>query len=276
MITVSAIFFALAVGLLIGGLYGSPTVTARQANAISDLGRTLTQQTTQLEPYKTYATRVSPVFLVNKLTGYRIAVVITGDYPDTGASVADTLEQAGATVTGVMTLGTRASGDDSDVARRLATISRAGSQAPASRQELVTALANIVAHGDNPERALLPSLVSVGMVTTHADTDFSIGCHDAVIVGGGREADAGRIDEIDAPLVRGLQNSGITVTMAEPESATVSDVAAYHAAGLQLATVDDVDTVIGQTSLVLSFKRDPDDFGVKPTAHQLMPDPAAP
>src|SRR5437588_9396652 len=83
--TISAIFFALAVGLVVGSLYVSPRLADRQTRAIESLrktfNKTIADQQAELTHYQQYAAHVTPALLRDKLIGADVAVVQTGDYP---------------------------------------------------------------------------------------------------------------------------------------------------------------------------------------------------
>jgi hypothetical protein len=78
------------------------------------------------------------------------------------------------------------------------------------------------------------------------------------------------VEDLEAGLLRGLQDAGVRVVGAERTDADPSSMEYFASQGL--ATVDNIDELPGKVALVLALDGADGDFGVKDTADSLLPD----
>ena len=99
--------------------------------------------------------------------------------------------------------------------------------------------------------------------------DLAQPCRLFVLGGGSR--DDGTPNAVDGPLLEGFRAvpGPVTLVGCEPLAAEVSSVPAYQAAGI--STVDCVDQPLGQLALPFALRGDLGDYGLKPTARQVLP-----
>lgn len=267
--TISAIFFALAIGLVVGSLYVSAGVAARQTNAIEKLKQTLVEQNTSLNQQvshdEQFVRDITPVFLKNKLAGEPVAIVQTGDYPDATSEARQALDLAGAHILSVTAI--RRSRPDEVIDAQLSALHAQDSRFPADRAGLVNVVAGILAHGDASDSPLMAALKDKDFLTTDPDSDYTTGAHYVVIVAGSSDAASNlHIADVDQPLITALQSRGVTVVACEEQNVQVSDIPAYNALNLNLKLVEDVQSDIGHCTLVMALKEAREENGGKPAA----------
>ena len=92
-----------------------------------------------------------------------------------------------------------------------------------------------------------------------------------VVIAGGSSRDEGdnRYEAIDIPLIRELKKYSLPVIGVETTDAKISYIEMYKKQNI--STVDNVDTIIGQTSLILVMTGKEGHYGVKNSANSLMP-----
>lgn len=275
-VTIAAIFFALTAGLVVGSLFVSPQVADRQKDAIVRLQRRIdddvNQNRKQISMLREYAANTRPVVVRNRLRGRTVALVQSGDYSDMLDDVREVLNQAGARFLSV-TIIDRGLAHPEEAAGVLSTLHRADSRIPADRQEFLRMLARVLARGASSET--LDSLRGQSLVHMDAGGDYSTGAQCVVLLGGSRRDPSQRIAQIDLPLLKALQEDAVTVVACEHLDASYSDIPFLHSGDLDIATVDHVDTDPGKLSLIYSLRGEKDDYGIKSTAHRLVPAPPA-
>lgn len=277
-VTVAAIFFALTVGLVVGSLFVSPRIADRQERAIEALRKTFNalseenkEKALQLSQYKECLSSTMPLAIRGKLSGATVALIQTGDYPDARAKVMESLQLAGARVVSQTTIEQKFARPDEVLNPILATLHSKDPRFPADRDGLADALALILAHGDSLIAGFIPSLEKEGFLQTEVGNDYLTPVRYVVIVAGRRASESDRPALVDLPIVIALQKQGLTVAACEPEESQTSDIAAYHTLKIDMATVDNIDSEIGRCALIFALLGEKDDYGVKPTAHHLLP-----
>lgn len=277
-VTISAIFLALTVGLVVGSLFVSPhsanqlrktidalRVTQNQALAKNDdLNRSLRHK-------DEFITSVLPSLLKNQLKDQAIAVIQTGDYPDAGSAAHGALQMAGAHPLVAFTIEHELDRADALLQTRLTKLHESDPRFPDSRAALIEAVARTLAHGDSGADGIMPLLAKNGFITAGDGADFVTPVSYAVIVAGSRLEGGDRVTNVDQPLIAALQRVGIKVVVCESSDALESDVAAFQGLNLDVATVDNINTDIGRYALVLALRGDKDDYGEKVTAKHLIP-----
>ncbi len=272
-----AIFFMLGFGILIGASYYGPVQVSHQKEAFKTLAAETNRVVQDRDQARERLTKdegvlaaLRPTLVRGKLAGKRVILIQTGDFAEATEDANTALGDAGATVVATVTLtdkwGTLAP------KQRGALHSIADPADPTAQDAaLLAALASVLisgtASGPAPAANLL-ALQSAGLVTLSGD--LSQPCALFVLVGGSR--DDTPQNAVEGPLLDGFKaaSSSVTVVGCEPYSAAASSISAYQAAGI--ATVDCIDLPLGQIALPFALRGELGDYGLKPTAHQPLPD----
>ena len=272
--TITAIFFALAVGIVIGSSFVQSAIVDRHTRRLEDLGAQFNREVGPLREanrqYAAFVEQIAPALVANKLGGIRVALVQTGDYPDTVRRVRDALERAGAKVASETVI-------PADFLQ----------QVEAKKASLTARLTNHEFVADGPEGVLKLLAEALGAPGHQSDVnalegegivmsegDYSRPVSFVVVVGGATAKDGIRSAEVDVPLIQELRSLVSTVIAAEPSNAEISYVESLR--GAEIPTVDNAETDIGAVALVMALQGPSGDYGVKQTARSgLLPAPAA-
>jgi Copper transport outer membrane protein, MctB len=269
-----AVFIALAVGILIGAALGSDVISGAADRLEDDLSEDLDEVRAEnsdlreeLAFEENFSAQLAPAVTADRLVAQEVALIGLGDV-DTATlndDVDAALDQTGAELTLV---GSVREPPDADalIEQLLPLRERA---APEGEQLEIAAerAGRLLAGSGELPRELLPTLMS----------EFSgnpEGLDGAVVVRAPAEdlnqRDAEAVEELEAGLLRGLQDADVRVVGAEREDADPSSIEYFANQGL--ATVDNLDQLPGKVALVLALDGADGDFGVKETADSLLPD----
>lgn len=276
-VTISGIFFALAIGMVIGSQFLSPGIAVRTNKAIESMRSTIVQQNLaldqKLKQRDKFENDTLPSLLHAKLAGATVAIVQTGDYPTAANDAREALEMAGATVASMTVIERK--GPDEKIDSQLTSLRAKDSRFPSNRAELASDVATVLAQGDSADNGLMNALEQEQFLTSGPKSDYVTPVHYVVIVAGSRnDVSNHHISAVDQPLIVSLRKQGLTVVACEPENAEISDIPTYRTLNLNVATIDNVDSSIGHYGLVLALNGGQDakgDYGVKATAKDLMP-----
>lgn len=280
LVTVSAIFFALTIGLVIGSLYLSPQLAERQNRAIDALrialDRDVREQRERVQRYEDFFEQALPALVQRRLLGAGVALVQIGDYPELTEKVRDVLQLADATILSRTTLLAGLSRPEPLLKSTLSTVRREAPEVPADRQELVRTLASLLTGSLNAPEKIVEPLARAGLIQYDRNSEYTRPARFVVLLAGSQEASSLRPGNLDAPLITELQKRNVVVVMCEPFAARFSDVEAYRELKLQVSTVDNADQDIGRCALVYALRSEPGFYGIKPLARRLFPPPLRP
>ena len=272
----TAIFLMLGVGILFGSSVVGPSQVRRQSQSIAAL-RIEADKVAQdrdgardrLAKDETVLSALRPKLVRGKLAGQRVVLIQTGDYLDAAQAANTALTDAGATVVATVALSDKWGTLTAKRREALATVAPA-SDPTAQDAALLAALASSMTTGTDaggPSADALAAMQGQQLVTVTGD--LSQPCHLFVLVGGSR--DGGSPDAVSGPLLEGFRTvpGPVTLVGCEPLAAEVSLIPAYQSAGI--STVDCVDQPLGQLALPFALRGDLGDYGLKPTARQVLP-----
>jgi len=262
--TIAAIFLALGVGIVIGSSFVQSAIVERQTRRLEELNARFSNQVLfEQERNQQYAGFIEALYqrLKERLSNVRVALVQTGDYPDTVQRVREALDHAGATISCVVVIDssfpTRA---ETNLTTVLPKLRDSHPNLPAEAGSLLRVLAADLARG-GPESDL-NALADENLIRWEGDVSRP---NDYVIlIGGASEEKENRAERLDAPLIAQLRTHGVNIIVAEPKEAALSYIPLLG--GGDVTTVDNADTDIGRIALVLAFRAARGDYGVKRTA----------
>lgn len=280
--SLAAVFLALAVGIVIGTSFaksmpsdstGRRTIQ-RYERVMRDLRGQIIKSTSKsaeeeaaLKSSQDYCRAMMPFVVKNKLYWRNVVVIQTGDNDDLTGSVKQALQMAGAGVQCTADISsTFQFSDDTAISQALTTAGIGTSGNPSvDRQKLFRVLASIMCSGQ--ASYLVPKIEKAGVAAITGDC--SKACKLVVFVGGSSSESKCLAQTVDAPVIASLQKMGVTAVGCEPSNAGFSYVPLWHKAGI--ASIDNADTAIGQTSLIYALNGESASFGIKKTADRLIP-----
>ncbi|MCR6546285.1 copper transporter [Dehalobacterium formicoaceticum] len=273
-----AIFLALGIGMLIGSqTLGNEFIGSQQEALINRLegdfqqlriqnGLTQSQLAAANEEADTYqeiCRQMMPALIKNKLENYRVVVVQTNSNQKNSLNeIINPLELAGAQVDAVISLA-----NDFSLAHVSSSLTLPETDAEKPIMEL---LGEAILFGD--ENGIMSDFAEEGMINISGVTGNSI---DAVILVGGSDRESEeQVKNLDLILADFFIRKDVKVIGVESSSVSYSYIPYYNQNGHSklMATVDNIDDITGQISLIYSILGAKGDFGVKETAKSLMPD----
>lgn len=284
MITVVGLLFALGIGIM-SGLAMAPSVKTavkdRTEQMVKSLQDQFNKQNQQIQAgdrerdhHAKFATALFPWIIQGKLTGKRFALIQTGDYPDTARLTKEILEEAGATVSSVTVIDhsfpTRVQTNSSKI---LPALLAGRPTLPNDASAVLTVIGMIVARGGPSGSQDLEPMENARLI--RRDGDYTVANDYVVIVGGASLENDSRAESLDVPLVKLLRMEGKTVVEVEPETAAISYVPILRDS--EISTIDNADTDMGRIALVLAFRAERGNYGVKGSASSgVLPSPQSP
>ncbi|MHB1419682.1 MAG: copper transporter [Bacillota bacterium] len=275
-----AVFLALGVGILTGtAVIGSDVYVREQQQIVDRLEKDfeflreqnrLSRQEVAVfrstsDNYQKFAQEIIPELIKDRLKGVRVAIIETNSYSDIEDMVG-TLKVAGAKV--VSTTIMQSSLDFSDkvaaakIAETLVPVMKVSGNLAA---RVIPQIASGIYEGKDTE--VLELLKENGYIVTEGQYGSPL---DALIIAGGsQEENTALFYNLDLPLISYFKDHDINIIGVEPTWAIHSYMRAYQ--GQHITTVDNIDTMPGQTALVLALEGRPGNYGTKSTAQRLLP-----
>lgn len=270
--SLTAVFVALAVGILIGAALGSDVISGAADNLekslksdLNDSRAEVTSLQGQLNDERSFEKLVYPAIVSGRLQREKVALVGLGDLPDAVKNgVQSAIDPSGARLSEVSVIR-----EPPDVSSLLATIPRYRNKrvTRADRLDLAALKAGraLVGRGDL-------GLFRDSLLARFSGSSRSI---DAVVVARYPPADlspreAAATTALEDSLIKGLRSTGVNVVGVELSDDETSSVGYYSDQGL--ASVDDIDRLAGMVALVATLAGAEGSFGVKSTADSLLPD----
>ncbi|MBO8170026.1 MAG: copper transporter [Thermoanaerobacteraceae bacterium] len=266
--TLVAVFLALAIGILVGTTMVSDQALVEQQQQIIDRlesdfaalrERTRESQQemsvfkTATDNYRQFARQVYPLVVSSRLQGIQAALLITGeaDYTD----LVSNLSVSGLEIHPVIGVNKHGLVDNEGMVSD-----------PVQVKILAKQLAAYLISGVQTE--LLKKWEQAGLykVYQRSDTEPAV----VIVVGGSNnDSDVAWIKHFDIPLIKELKEYEKVIVGTEYSQVAFSYVKYYQMEGI--STVDNIDTILGQTALAFLLEGRPGHYGVKPTAQSVLP-----
>jgi hypothetical protein len=272
--SLTAVFLALAVGILIGAEFGDDVVSSTRQNLEQSLSSNLADEreraaelAAELSRTNEFSELVYPALVQDRLEGMRVGILALGGFPgNLSAEIEDALQPTGARLVAVGVA--REPPDLGDLAGDLSETRFSDLETnPDSVQALGTGIGRQLVFGG----ALLEKVRS----DVFSRVSGAFGDIDALIVVRDQPDDldssersaAGRLE---TGLIDGVTATRVVAVGAEAEDADSTSIPFFQSR--DIASVDNVDQVAGRVAMVLSLLGARGSFGTKDTADSLLPD----
>ncbi len=282
-----AVFLALGIGMLIGNSFVGMASIESQNRALADVQRNVSEVRRQVQAthrenvvlqtrlderdraVRALATAVTQGLLAD----HRVAVVVLGPpkRPETVTELTNMIVLAGAPAPTV----TRISPDwlPRDPETRNTILARL--QVPPGKAGIEAAnrkLAHAITSGSRTAALREAAALSPGL---QLDGDYQTPVGAVILVDASQPSSEETLsipaeDVTERPMLTEWRGMGLKVVAAEAETAPVSLIAFFR--GLDVATVDNVDTSIGQLASVMALVIGSGNYGVKASADRLLPE----
>ncbi len=272
-LSLAAVLFALAVGVLIGVAIGDSNLVSSAQNGIvrnlrSEVAgsqHNLERVGSRLSEQETLATDLWPFAVHGVLSERSIGLVFLGDSSDQIDSlVRDGVGEAGGNVKAVVAV--REPLDTNGIAGQAGTHYAALTTNPALLRQFGAHIGREMVSGGK-----LLERVQTRLFSSY---DGNLGSLEGLVVARGDPAGMSRAAarataEFESGLVTGVASKGVPAVGVELSSTEPSQIPWYKTENL--ASVDDLETIAGRTALALALAGDHGAYGVKPTADALLP-----
>ena len=290
-VTIVAVFLALAIGLLGGGAFVQPALqdqlerqTLEQLRNNAELREQLDEVRAEVSAMNGFASSAMPYLARDRLVGSTAVIVAHEEVEDdVVASAEEALTIGGAEVVGSFSASSDLLSENPETQAQLADIVGVFSAPP---EELSAAAAAALARRlraapddeASPEDDVLNRLLSAGFLDTSGEATLDeIGRSGQIVVvlaGGATEEPALAPDAFAVPLVDALVELDVPVAAGESFTTPVPYVGAVDGDGV--VTVDDLDLTMGGAALVLGLDRllatgEGGTYGLKDGADPLPP-----
>jgi hypothetical protein len=296
-VTIVAVFLALAIGLLAGSAYVEPGLVDQLQDQTNDLTGELREREAQLsetraevEGLDAFVDAALPYLTQNRLLGVSVVVLAQEGVEDSLLGEAQrSLLDAGANVPAVISVRNEVASEDPDTRARLeealGTVGVAPEDLPGLAASAIAARLANGRDGDSVDDDLLARLLSDGFLAP-VGSGLSEGTLEqvgsvgqvVVVLGGGQDEEpAVGPDAFLVPLVEELATLGVPVAAGESATTAVRFVEAVRGTD-GVVTVDDLDLTMGGVALVVGVDRlletgEGGAYGVKDGAEVLPPLP---
>lgn len=275
LITLVAVFLALAVGISVGSAFLAGSSVERQvARGLErEFGAlrkeneaqkaALSEMSEQLRQTSRFGRMAVPVMVQGRLSHRRVAVIQTGDYPYAMQSAVSALEYAGAEVVSVTTISNIESVNSSDRIKSAAKEISGSNQVEDPQTVILDTVAKSIAL--SPEEGWMSMLEQKGIISRSGLYLRKVSA--IVIVGGSKEGGSRRTN---LRLIEKLKAVGANCIVGVEQCDTaVSYIADYQREGI--SSVDDIDLPMGQVALVFAMSGEEGSYGIKRSADRLLP-----
>ncbi len=271
--SLTAVFLALSVGLLIGGLFLSRTPNEIQERLIRSIKRDLETINTEnaknrqlVERLRAVLREVQPRLANPKMSTRRVAVIQTGDDADALSEVLSLLRNSGTDPVVIVSVTDRwMKLKDSDRVRISNALRKVSPKLPEGSDALIKSLANSICL---PEfQPALDTLHRDGLIRIANQTNTLANC--VIVVGGSSRYGGDRPIELDRPLLRQWKSIGLPVAGVEQSTAYVSHIPVFRESGI--GCIDAIDTAIGAICFTWLFDAPPAVYGIGSMADRLLP-----
>lgn len=279
--SIVAVFLALGLGILIGSsIVGDNLLVDQQKKIIDRLEEqfyVLRDRDKKLEAdneykdtiiknYENYSQTVLPLLVANRLQGYKVAVIVTGD-SEVPAGMASALSTAGAEVVSKTVVLANMYLDSAEVRESL--IEFYDLEEDTSRDTLrhYVAVSVAAAIRGQADSSVISFLEQNNLVKFSGDNSSPV--NGVILLGGANNLNSYLAESFDQGLIAYFNNEGINVFGVEQSQVGHSYIPAYQQNNI--STVDNIDLSPGQISLVLAMEGEAGNYGIKATAQKFMP-----
>jgi len=271
LVSLVAVFLALALGILMGSVIaGRGTLVERQnaliegiqadVNRIQKENKGLHEELKNSENLKTV---LFTALIKEQLNQRKIAIFSTTSVPKKiQKSLSDLINQAGGQAVFIF-LSPDLQKNSSKSLKKLKSFFPEDISSENLKGKILGKIASETVNFSDPN--FLKALLDLKMIQSSEDSLQA----EAIVLFAGGDEKSEVFSEIHLPFIQEFQKLGMAVVGIEDSGAKISHMTFYQEAGI--STVDNIDTTTGQIALVYVFNGRTGSFGAKPSAQSLLP-----
>jgi len=282
-LTVVSIFLALAIGIYIGFMFDAQDILLSQKEDIvaqleerfnylkeenEKIKRDIADISEENKRLYEFNRTVYGEIIKDRLSGVKISIIETNDdYIYTG--IKQTLEASGAEVTSITTIKDSLLSDKDAIEAIFKKINKVEDIEGDVVKLTIDQIVQAIILGKNSD--IIQSLNDEGIID--ASGSYIQPSDYIIIAGGSKNKVEDKINLIDNRIIDISKKANVPIIGIEKQSVKFSYIEKYK--DKRISTVDNVDTIIGKVALILAMDGRPGNYGVKPSAESLVPDPSA-
>lgn len=258
--SLSAIFLALGIGIVIGTAFIGTPIVSRQTGMLHRLETHVTElreETRERERTEEALTQLIPQAVRGTLRGKRVLVVQMGNYSDATIAATDTLTLAGA-----LPITVKLPPDAWRARLNMPDV---------PPDQIATEARKLAARLSSGATDFWSEYRESGLLVHDGIDASQMGAVGYVVLVGGETGggDVALLAQRDLPLIEEWQSAGLTVVAVEPRKTEVSYLPTYRGKGI--ATIDAIDRAAGKIALPFALQGDTGAFGYRTDAGQILP-----
>ncbi|HDP69835.1 MAG TPA: hypothetical protein ENN38_03380 [Actinobacteria bacterium] len=267
-----AVFLALALGILLGSVIVDKGIMAEQQKALIDSVRTDVKQVQdenrllkkEADEAQKLQNELIPLVVRERLSGKNIVFISSHPMSDGLKDFLSGLVKKAGARSYLISVSSDLGFGDSEIKKRLSAFFP---EENLSDEDLKSRVIErfAIELATSSDKAFIQELTTLGIIKMEGNGNLP--ANGFVFVG----ADLSNFDPklIDVPLINQLKSFGLSLVGVETEDISNSCIPIYMSA--KISTVDNVDTIPGEVSLVYALCGVKGNFGTKPTAENLLP-----
>jgi hypothetical protein len=277
-ISLVAVFLALAIGILLGTTLVERGLVNEQKNEIRSLRKTFDEIKEknsllhgELETYKAFANQSKPYLVTNRLAGKSFMVLAT-EKPgnDELAKMSETVASAGGSLPVTIIIADSKVFNDPGVVDSLSKLFQLPPQPQALKERVFAEIVNEGINYSNPP--VLQELERIGVMSLKGALPGPVS--GGILLGGNKKPVSEDFKTTDLPLISAFTLTNYPLMGVGWSETTDSVMLAFKNAGV--STVDHVETVPGQVAMVMVLEGRVGNYGSGKEATRLIPAPAGP
>ena len=277
-ISLVAVFLALAIGILLGTTLVERGLINEQKSEIKSLRKTFDEIKeknsllhSELETYRAFANQSKPYLVTNRLTG-RSFMVLATEKPgnDELAKISETVASAGGSLPVTIIIADSKVFNDPGVVDSLSKLFQMPPQPQALKERVFAEIVNEGISYSNPP--VLQELERIGVISLKGTLPGPVS--GGILLGGKKKPESEDFKTTDLPLISAFAVTNYPLLGVGWSETPDSVMLAYKKAGI--STVDHVEKVPGQVAMVMVLEGRVGNYGSGKEATRLIPAPAGP
>lgn len=279
--SIVAVFLALGLGILIGStIVGDNLIVDQQKKMIdrlegqfyslrereSELTASNSYKDTIISNYENYSQALLPPLVKEHLTGYQVALVVTGG-SEIPAGMINALSIAGASVVSKSVILSNIRLDEENLRQQVQEFYGLDNDISPDilRQYIAASVAAVIS--DKADPGVINFLQENDLLKFSGSNSTDL--NGIILLGGTNNLAEFFAPSFDHSLIESLAGEGLKIFGVENSEISYSYMEEYQRD--KISTIDNVDMSPGQISLVYAMEGEPGDYGIKATARKFMP-----
>lgn len=282
-VSLASVFLALGIGIFIGFMFDGQEIFLNQQETLiseleykfgeirednEELHNTIELKNKQIKHYENFTNNVFPKLIEAKLKDMKVAIIETNDdyiYND----INSTILKAGGSVSSTTYIKKEFILEEQEKIDEVYNYFITEKQMNISKDNLLNFISEyVVISIIENDIDTLQFLREKEMIELKGNYMENVDCF--IIAGGSTIEELGEmVETIDIPIIKSIKQYNIPIVGVEQSNVNYSYIDVYKRQ--KISTIDNVDTMMGQYSIVEVLQGNYGNYGIKPSADRLIP-----